>query len=70
MEYIILSIIASFFVIIGYIPEINNILKTKQATIDNLYIWFIWSCASIFSITFCLLNENIIICLQCHYFLQ
>ena len=58
MQYIFLSIIASIFVIIGYIPEITSILKTKQATIDNLYIWFIWSCGSIFSITFCLLNEE------------
>lgn len=42
MEYIILSIIASFFVIIGYIPEINNILKTKQATIrKSIYLVYL-----------------------------
>jgi hypothetical protein len=58
MDYIYLSIIASLFVIIGYIPEITNILKTKTATIENLYIWFIWSCGSIFSISFCALNEE------------
>ena len=58
MQYIFLSIIASIFVIIGYIPEITSILKTKQSTMDNLYIWFIWSCGSIFSITFCILNEE------------
>jgi hypothetical protein len=58
MQYIFLSIIASIFVIIGYIPEITSILKTKHATIDNLYIWFIWSCGSIFSITFFILNEE------------
>ena len=58
MKYIYLSIISSILVIIGYIPEISFILKTKQATIDNLYIWFIWCCASIFSIIFCALNEE------------
>jgi hypothetical protein len=58
MRYISLSIIASILVIIGYIPEIKNIIKTKSATIDNLYIWLIWSTGSIFSITFCFLNEE------------
>lgn len=57
-QYIYLSIIASTFVVVGYIPEFINIIKTKQSTIENLYIWFIWSVGSIFSITFCLLNEE------------
>lgn len=57
-QYIYLSIVASIFVVIGYIPEFINIVKTKQSTIENLYIWFIWSCGSIFSITFCALNEE------------
>lgn len=56
MQYIYLSIISSVLVIVGYIPEISSILKTKQATIDNLYIWFIWCCSSVFSIIFCALN--------------
>ena len=58
MDYIYLSIIASILVIVGYIPEITSILKTKTANIDNIYIWFIWSCGSIFSITFCYLNQE------------
>jgi hypothetical protein len=57
-KYIYLSIIASIFVVVGYIPEFINILKTKQSTIENLYIWLIWSCGSIFSITFCAINEE------------
>jgi uncharacterized protein with PQ loop repeat len=57
-QYIYLSLIASIFVVVGYIPEFINIIKTKQSTIENLYIWFIWSCGSIFSITFCALNEE------------
>ena len=55
MQYIYLSIISSILVIIGYIPEISSIIKTKQATIDNLYIW---CCGSVFSIAFCALNEE------------
>jgi hypothetical protein len=57
-QYIYLSIIVSNFVVVGYIPEFINIIKTKQCTMDNLYIWFIWSCGSIFSITFCALNKE------------
>ena len=58
MPFIYLSIIASILVVIGYIPEIYSIYRSKKADIENIYIWLIWSCASIFSISFCILNEE------------
>jgi CDP-diglyceride synthetase len=58
MPFIYLSIIGSILVIIGYIPEIYYIIKHKKADIENIYIWLIWSCASIFSLSYCLLNNQ------------
>ena len=58
MDYFFLSIIASIFVILGYLPEFYDIIKTKHATMENIAIWFIWSTGSLFSITYCALNEE------------
>jgi uncharacterized protein with PQ loop repeat len=55
--YYFLSIIASILVVLGYLPEFYDICKTKTATIENMYIWFIWSAANIFSIVYCILNQ-------------
>uniref|UniRef100_A0A6C0E2K5 PQ-loop repeat-containing protein n=1 Tax=viral metagenome TaxID=1070528 RepID=A0A6C0E2K5_9ZZZZ len=58
MDYFFLSIIASIFVILGYLPELYDIIKTKYATMENITIWFIWSAGSLFSITYCALNQE------------
>lgn len=58
MNYFFLSVIASIFVILGYLPEFYDIIKTKHATMENITIWFIWSTGSLFSITYCALNKE------------
>lgn len=55
MNYFFLSIIASVFVILGYIPEFYTIITCKKKDVGNVYIWLIWTTGNTFSIAYCVL---------------
>ena len=55
MNYYFLSIIASIFVILGYIPEFYTIITCKKKDVGNIYIWLIWTTGNVFSIAYCVM---------------
>ena len=45
-------------IILGYIPEIVQNVKNKNATFDSLPIWIIWILSSIIGIVYCMINKE------------
>ena len=50
--------VSSAMIILGYIPEIVQNVKNKNATFDSLPIWIIWILSSIIGIVYCMINKE------------
>ena len=58
MAYEAISIFASILIILGYLPEFYALYKSKEAKIENAYIWIIWTIGSILALLYGILNEQ------------
>ena len=50
--------VSSALIILGYIPEIVQNVKNKNATFDSLPIWIIWILSSVIGIVYCIINNE------------
>jgi predicted branched-subunit amino acid permease len=50
--------VSSALIILGYIPEIVQNVKNKNATFDSLPIWIIWILSSVIGIVYCIINKE------------
>jgi uncharacterized protein with PQ loop repeat len=58
MAYEYLSILSSILVAIGYLPEYYILIKNKKVKFENIYIWLIWTCGSMLSVIYGILNKQ------------
>jgi len=49
---------SSALIILGYIPEIIQNIRLKNATFDTLPIWSIWVASSLIGIIYCVINNE------------
>jgi hypothetical protein len=49
---------SSALTILGYIPEIIQNIRLKNATFDTLPIWSIWVASSLIGIIYCIINNE------------
>ena len=50
--------VSSALIILGYIPEIVQNVKNKNAPFDSLPIWIIWILSSVIGIVYCIINKE------------
>ena len=49
---------SSVLIILGYIPEIMQNVRLKNARFDSLPIWTIWVASSFIGIIYCIINNE------------